>query len=215
MIKRNTLSFFLYPTSELEILRIINNLKSKTSSGYDHISNKLLKEIKFELLEPLTIIFNKSLTEGVFPEYMKSADIVPLFKNKDKANKTNYRPISLLVTISKILEKIIYSRTYSFLDNNSLLYISQYGFRKKHSCEHAVGELVEQVVKNLAKKQYTASVFIDLSKAFDTLEHTTLLNKLDQYGIRGLSNNWYKSYLENRSLRVKCVDSCGNVVYSV
>ena len=99
---------FLYPTNETEIERLIDGLKRKNSSGYDNISNCLLKDLQSCLIQPLTIIFNKSMTEGLFPTRMKSADVIPLYKSKDKTNKNNYRPISLLITLSKLLEKVIY-----------------------------------------------------------------------------------------------------------
>ena len=117
--------------------------------------------------------------------------------------------------ISKILEKIIYRRTYEFLDNNNQIYQSQYSFRAKHSCEHAVGELVSNIVKNQQKEKFTASFFLDLSKAFNTLDHKLLLDKLEIYGIRGIALQWFESYLSDRKLQVKClVYDCGTYVYS-
>ena len=112
---------------------------------------------------------------------MKKAEVVPLYKGKEKdlsANYANYRPISLLLTISKILEKIIYKRTYNFLDNNGQLFNSQYRFRSKHSCENAISELIGQVVKGQEQKEHTAAIFLDLSKAFDMLDHNLLLKKI-------------------------------------
>ena len=109
----------------------------------------------------------------------------------------------------------MYSRTYKFLDDNNQVYRSQYGFRAKHSCEHAIGELVSNIVKNQQKENYTASLFLDLSKAFHTLDHKLLLHKLEIYGIHGVALQWFESYLSNRKLRVKCqVDDCGNYAYS-
>ena len=109
----------------------------------------------------------------------------------------------------------MYSRTYKFLDENNQIYRSQYGFRAKHSCEHAIGELVSNIVKNQQKEKYTASLFLDLSKAFDTLDHKLLLHKLKIYGIHGVALQWFESYLSDRKLRVKCqVDDCGNYAYS-
>ena len=108
-------SIFLTPTSKTEITKLISSLKNKNSSGHDGISNKILKGITENIVEPLNIIFNKSMEEGVFPVEMKKADTVPLYKSKDKDDKNNYRPISLLLTVSKLLEKIMYSRTYNFL----------------------------------------------------------------------------------------------------
>ena len=111
---------------------------------------------------------------------MKLAEVVPLFKSKDWSEKSNYRPISLLLTISKLLEKIVYKRVYTFLNNTNQLYCSQYGFRTGHFC-----------------------VFLNLSKVFDMLEHTAIFQKLERYGIRGNALEWFKSYLSNCKIRVK------------
>ena len=207
-------TMFLLPTNHQEISNLIHTLPNKTSSGYDNISNILLKKLTKCLLVPLEIIFNKSLNEGTFPDKMKLADIIPLHKSKSTHDCNNYRPISLLITMSKLLEKIIYTRTYNFLERSNLLYTSQYGFREGHSCENAVSELVSEVIKSRQEGLYTMSVFLDLSKAFDTLEHTVLLKKLEKYGIRGTCNEWFKSYLENRKIRIKCVvESSGKTEY--
>ena len=146
---------------------------------------------------------------------MKQADVIALYKSKEKHLVNNYRPISLLVTISKILEKIVYTRTYNFLCNTDQLYQSQYGFRTGHSYENAICELVGTIAKNREEKKHTIGVFIDLSKAFDTLNHQKLLCKMDKYGIRGTSLEWFKSYLDSRSMRVKCTSNIsGHLEYS-
>ena len=131
---------------------------------------------------------------------MKLAEVVPLYKNKSKIEPGNYRPISLLPMISKILEKVMYKRTYKFLTENNQIYHSQYGFRVGHSCENAIGDLVSHVLKNQQQNKYTAALFLDLSKAFDTLDHKLLLQKLEIYGIRGTALNWFCSYLSDRKL---------------
>ena len=128
---------------------------------------------------PLEITFNKSLESGTFPQKMKIADIYPLFKNKERNLCTNYRPISLLITVSKILEKIMYSRVYSFLDNTNQFFDSQYGFRTNHSCENAISELLGHIIKGKENNKSTACVFLDLSKAFDMIKHEVLLAKLE------------------------------------
>ena len=115
---------------------------------------------------------------------------------------TNYRPISLLITVSKILEKVVYVRVYNFLVETDQLYQSQYGFRSGHSCQNAISELVGTILKNQEENKLTIGVFIDLSKAFDTLSHDILLRKLHKYGIRGTALDWFKSYLSDRSMRV-------------
>ena len=208
-------TMYLTPTSSVEIDNLIRSLPAKTSSGQDNISNNLLKKLLPALVEPLSIIFNKSLTEGNFPARMKLADIVPLYKSKDHHDSTNYRPISMLLTMSKFLEKVMYTRTYNFLESTGQLYNSQYGFRKAHSCENAVSELVASIIKGKQEGHYTLAFFINLSKAFDTLEHSVSLRKLNKYGIRGLANEWYKNYLVNRKLRTKyTVASTGKTEYS-
>ena len=197
-------SLFLNPTTESEIAKLIDKLPPKRSSGIDGLDNTILKEIKPYIVGPLCNIFNKSLETGVFPERMKTAKVVPLYKSKSKYLTTNYRPISLLITISKILEKVMYTRVYSFLTSTSQLYSSQYGFRKNHACEHAVGELIAKITKGIEQGKLTASVFLDLSKAFDSLEHDAILLKLEKYGIRGSCLTWFKSYLCDRKLSVSC-----------
>ena len=203
-VSSNASSIYLNPIIPIELEKIIDKLQPKLSSGLDDINNKIVKELKEYIVIPLTIIFNNSLAEGIFPQKMKTAKVVPLYKSKDRDLTTNYRPISLLLTLSKLLEKVMYSRVYSFLSATNQLYVSQYGFRKMHSCEHAVGELAANITKGIEKGKYTAGIFLDLSKAFDTLEHEVVYMKLEKYGLRGNCMKWFQSYLSNRSLMVEC-----------
>ena len=115
------------------------------------INNVLLKELHPVIVEPLTIVFNKSLLEGTFPTQMKQVDTVPLHKSKEKYLVTNYRPISLLLTICKLLEKLVHSRMYNFLEQHEILYNSQYSFRANHSCENAVSELLATIIREMIK----------------------------------------------------------------
>ena len=197
-------SLFLSSACEEEIKKIVSTLPSKASSGHDNISNVLLKEIIDQLAHVLVDVFNKSMAMGEFPSIMKLAEVVPLYKGKEHYLKTNYRPISLLTTISKILEKIMYHRVYSFLHETGQIYKNQYGFRANHSCEYAIRQVVGTVIKGLENNQYITCILLDLSKAFDTIEHKLLLHKLELYGVRCQALSWFKSYLSNRKLRVKC-----------
>ena len=178
-IKRNEKSLFMTPTTTTEISKLIDNIPNKTSCGHNSITNVLLKKLKDVIVGPLTDIFNALLCLGEFPTIMKLAEVIPFYKGKSRELGSNYRPISLLITLSKILEKLIYNRVYGFLTETDQIYQSQYGFRKRHSCKHAIGKLTGEIVKNLENKKLTATIFLDLSKAFDTLEHSTLLAKLE------------------------------------
>ena len=128
-ITRNPKSIYFHCTTETEIKKLIENLPNKTSSGYDNVSNILLKKLCTTITTPLSLIFNLSISNGVFPKKMKLAETTPLYKGKETYYTTNYRPISLLLTISKLLEKIVYKRTYDFLNQTDQFYKSQYGFR--------------------------------------------------------------------------------------
>ena len=176
-ITNNNKTLFLTPTTEQEISSMITALPNKTSSGYDNINNVLLKQIKLNIVKPLVTIINKSFSEGKFPHVMKLADVYPLFKSKDRTEPNNYRPISLLLTLSKLLEKVMYTQVYNFLTETDQIYNSQYGFRTGHNCEHAVSKLTSAVLKGFQQNEFTLGVFLDLSKAFDTLDHQILLTK--------------------------------------
>ena len=193
-------SLFLNLTTTQELVKIVSRLPNKSSSGHDNISNILLKEIIDQLAPVLEEVFNKAMMLGEFPMLMKLAEVVPLYKSKEHFLETNYRPISLLTTMSKVLEKIVYQRVYSFLQDTGQIYDNQYGFRANHSCEHAIGQVVDSLVKNMENRLYTVCILLDLSKAFDTIEHRILLSKLKLYGIRGNVLSWFESYLTDRKL---------------
>ena len=160
----------------------------------------MLKSLCKSISFPLYKIFNDSIMNGVFPTVMKQAEVIPLYKGKEMDIRMNYRPISLLITVSKILEKIVYKRLYSFLNNNNSLFSSQYRFRKNHSCEDAILDLTGYILQAKNLGEQTASVFLDLSKTFGTLDHEILLSKLEQYGVRGTLLEWFRNYFSGRSL---------------
>ena len=135
--------------TEIETMKAIDGLENKSSSGHDGISNKLLKLVKNELKKPLTLIINQMVTTGIFPESFKISKITPLHKKGDHSLLTNYRPISLLPTISKVFERIIYDQMYEYLNKNNLLAKEQYGFRQNHSTEYAAISLVDHITKQM------------------------------------------------------------------
>ena len=184
--------------TENETMKAIDRLENKSSSGHDGISNKLLKSVKNELKKPLTLIINQMITTGIFPEAFKISKITPLYKKGDHSLLTNYRPISLLPRISKVFERIIYDQMYEYLNENNLLAKEQFGFRKNHSTEYAAISLVDHISKQMEHGKTPGALYIDLSKAFDTLSFDIILYKLNYYGITGKELQLLTNYLQNR-----------------
>ena len=201
-------------TTPVELDAIIKKLPNKASHGHDEVSNLMLKALRTSIVFPLCHIFNHSILEGKFSTRMKLAEVIPLYKGKNMDQMVNYRPISLLITLSKLLEKIIYQRIYDYLEDKSILYPSQYGFHNKRSCEQVICELTGYVLQSKNRSEHSASVCLDLSKAFDTLDHSILLQKLDRYGIRGIAKEWIKDYLRERKLVTKITTSSNKVIKS-
>ena len=197
-------SFNFGYTKPDDIEKIIRNLRPKSSTGCDNISTKLLKEIENVVSRPLSIIINQSLCTGIFPDKLKIAKVIPLYKKDDNKLFGNYRPISLLSSISKIFERVAFNQLYDYFSSNGLLYESQYGFRKLHSTELAALEFTDKISQEMDAKKIPFSIFLDLSKAFDTLDHNVLLSKLNYYGIKDTALDWFKSYLTNRTQYVDC-----------
>ena len=163
----------------------------------DGISNLVLKASSFAIVPILRQLIEVSFKSGHFPICLARAVVYPLYKEGSKLDVTNYRPISLLVTWSKIFERVMYNRVYNYLETNSLIYIKQFGFRKNHSTVDAIAEVTEKLRLDMSRLQkYTA--FLDLKKAFDTLDHQILFQKLQMYGIDGKDLSWFISYLKHR-----------------
>jgi hypothetical protein len=156
----------------------------------------------YEISVPLAHIFKLSLENGVFPEKLKSSRVVPIFKAGDARSCDNYRPISLVSSLSKILEKIVAVRLTNHLQLNNLLYTHQYGFQRNMSTEHNLVQVVNFISKAINNGKYCIGIFLDLKKAFDVCSHDILLKKLVKFGIEGNALNWFKSYLSNRCQKV-------------
>jgi hypothetical protein len=201
-------------TSTYETEKIIYSMKPKNSHGYDEISLMILKVSATYVLLPLTYIFNKILQTGIFPNRLKFLEVKPLYKKGDIAEFSNYRPISLLPTFSKITEKIIYKRPYLHLNENNVLVTEKFGFREKSSTEMATHILLNNILSSLDKKKCVGGLFCDLQKAFDCVNHNILLAKTEFYGISGIVNKLMRSYLENRYQRFLMKDSTLNKVSS-
>lgn len=204
-------SFFMLETDPNEIISLINTGSNSCSTGDDGISNRLLKAISFNIAIPLTHITNLSLQTGLFPSLFKIAKIVPIHKSGSYSDHTNYRPISLLSNISKLIEKIVHIRLLNFLNKMNVLSPCQYGFKKNSSTELALLDLTHYVSMGIESRLHTIGVFIDFSKAFDSINHSILLQKLSHYGVRGTSHKWFASYLSNRSQYVSIDNIHSNV----
>lgn len=201
-VKNNTRGIFLAPVIEQEIDSCLTHMKDG-SSGHDSLKPSIVKKCKAHFLAPLAHIFNLSLEQGTVPLSLKYAYVTPVFKAGDQCLMSNYRPISVLPVFSKILERLMFNRVYSFVTLNNILSDQQYGFRKKLSTEMALLRAVDRITAAIDNRQHTIGLFLDLKKAFDTVNIPILLSKLEKYGIRGIALSWFKSYLSNRKQSVK------------
>ena len=189
-----------------EVIKIIKNLK-EGSSGWDDISASIVKKTYNSFIAPITHILDISIKNGIFPNELKIARVIPLFKSGDNMLFSNYRPVSVLPVFSKILERLMYNRLLKFINEHDILYKYQFGFRADHSPNLALLFMVDKISDALENGEYVLGLFLDFSKAFDTVNHDILFTKLENYGIRGVALHMFKSYLSNRHQFVLYNDS--------
>lgn len=205
-------SMFLRQVTGSELMLTMNTLK-KLSCGFDGIPDCIISQTRYQIAEPLMHIINHSFTTGTFPDLLKIAKVTPLHKKGATDDVNNYRPVAQLSGFSKIFEKLFYNRLIEFINKNSLLSNHQHGFRQSRSTTTAIYEYLHSILKAIDEKEMATGIFLDLSKAFDVIDHDILLHKLECKGIRGISNEWIRTYLTNRqqSVVLKQDTTTGNI----
>lgn len=204
----NSNSLFMKPTTPDEIFTIIKSLKNTKSTGYDEITTDIIKRVAPVIAPVLSHSINICINEGTYPDELKVSIIIPLFKKTDKENMNYYRPIALIPILSKIFEKVIYQRLNSYMEKYEMFSPMQMGFRKNKSINKAIYEFLMTVLNSMDKRIPVAALYMDLTKAFDYVNHDILLNKLDKYGVRGTAQNLIKSYLTNRTQKTQINRIC-------
>jgi Reverse transcriptase (RNA-dependent DNA polymerase) len=210
----NPVNFFSFSDSPVtcnEIIEAIGSLEPKKTQDVNGLSIFFISKFAMTLSVPLKHILSASFTSGIFPDQLKVAKVVPIFKSGDKLCMNNYRPISLLNVFSKIFEKIVCSRLTNFLETNKLISSAQFGFRKNHSTTHPLTKFLNLISKFSNDSKHTIAIFCDLKKAFDTCNHEILLSKMFKLGIRGVELKWFKNYLSNRKQFVSINGHCSSL----
>ena len=200
--QRNSNSFVFEPCTPNEVYLLVEQLNPSKGTGPNGIHTEILKLINHLICNTLCKIFNMCITSGKHPDKLKLAHAIPIFKKGSRLLVSNYRPISLLSNLNKILEKIMHKRIYAFLEKYEILYELQFGFRAGYSTTHALIHMTEAIRSALDHGSVTCGIFVDFQKAFDTVNHDILLKKLEHYGFRGVINNWFCSYLTDRKQKV-------------
>ena len=200
-------SFCLLETSKQEVEHYIEMINVKKATGYDELPAKFLKNSASLIAEPLSKLFNLSISNGEYPDFLKVAKVLPIHKKGVHTDMNNFRPISILSHINKIFETIISNQIKNFLKKHNILYKYQYGFRESHSTDHALIEIVDSIKFSIDDNKLAGGIFVDLTKAFDTVNHSILLEKLSAMGIRGIPHKLLESYLTNRFQYVQIGES--------
>ena len=186
--------FFLKPRNEKEVNSVIKQMKTNKAIVSNSIPTKILKMSLPIIAKPLAYLINLSFSTGVFPDLLKIANIIPIFKGGDSQDYNNYRPISRISNLSKLIEKLAHKKLYNFLEKHSVLFEKQYGFRAKMSTNHALIDITNKIQEACNKGSFACGVFLDFKKAFDTVNHNIFLHKSHHHGVRGTESNWFKSY---------------------
>ena len=174
------------------------SIPSNKAYGLYSCPVRLLKCARQAISHTLAELLNMSILTGIYPHKLKHAIATPIYKADDETDPNNYRPISLLSVLNRIFEKLTYKRLKSFMIRNDIFFTSQYGFRENCSTQHAILDILNKIQNNIDKKLFSCGIFINLKKAFDTVDHSILLHKLHHYGIRRIINDWFSSYLSVR-----------------
>jgi hypothetical protein len=199
---KNKASIFMTPTDEHEIKNILKKLKQNTGPGLDSLPPAAVKAAANFITPTLVLLINFSFSDGIFPSALKQAKVTPIFKDQDQKLFSNYRPISVLNVLSKVFENVIKNRFTCFLNKHSILHNNQFGFTKGCSTSMPIIKLIDKITENIDSKLYSVAIFLDFKKAFDSLDHSVLLTKLEHYGIRGIALTLIKNYLTDRTQSV-------------
>jgi len=186
------------PVTQAEIIKTIDSMLPKNSCGFDGLSNRMLKKEKLKISTLLTGLINDTILSGKFPEVLKKAKVIPIYKKGPKTNLNNYRPIALLPVLSKVFEKVLNKQLNDKLNEYHLIDDDQYGFRPNHSTEDAVLKFVDHIEKAITKNKYVISIHIDVSKAFDSCNHEIMKEKLKRIGLNAISLQLMSSYMKDR-----------------
>ena len=193
----------LHPTTEEEVSKLLSQISDSKATGNDGIPIRFIKMTSETTVPIITHIINLTIQTGTIPDDWKEATITPIYKDGDKNSPANYRPISILPAISKIMERVIHSQLHGHLNEHHLLSEAQFGFRKNHSTVTCILKLLDDIYYNMELGKMTGVVFLDLKKAFDTVDHSIMINKLNKFNLDEHTKNWFRDYLSGRRQSVK------------